>query len=90
MSRGPGRVQRRIKKLMQLEPSGAWTVEDLCDRVFEGTHQIEKKHRVSVIRALRAVVAGDPSWHVLQPDRFGGTLILVNRSGPSTCSTTAS
>ena len=51
MSRGPGRVQRRIKALMQSEPTGAWTVEDLCDRVFDGVNRVEKKHRVSLIRA---------------------------------------
>ncbi len=80
MSRGPGRVQRRIKELMQSEPSGAWTVEDLCDRVFEDAGQVKKKHRVSVIRALRTVVVDDPDWQLWVSGGRGGTLILVNHS----------
>ncbi len=38
---------------MVAEPDGAWTTEERCERVYPETNRVEKKHRVSVLRALR-------------------------------------
>ena len=80
MSRGPGRIERAIRGLMDTEPHGAWTVEDLCERVYAGINCVEKKHRVSVQRALRRVVDGDADWLLFRSDQVGGTLVLVNHA----------
>jgi hypothetical protein len=40
MSKGPGQIN-------------AFTLEDLCERVYPGVNRIEKKHHVSVARAAR-------------------------------------
>ena len=80
MSRGPGRIERAIRGLMDTEPHGAWTVEDLCERVYAGVNRVEKKHRVSVQRALRRIVEGDPDWCLFRSEYVGGTLVLVNRA----------
>jgi hypothetical protein len=54
MSKGPGRVERIIEAVFAAEPDNAFTIEDLCDRVYPG-EPIEKKHRVSVLRAAKQV-----------------------------------
>lgn len=78
MSRGPGKLQRAILTMMDREPGGAWTVEDLCERVYLGVDQIEKKHRVAVLRAVRSIVEAGEDWGLFQSDNTGGTLVLVN------------
>jgi hypothetical protein len=51
MSRGPGRIERAIAAV--LDEADAFTIEDLCQRIYGGT---EKKHRVAVLRATRQVL----------------------------------
>ena len=80
MSRGPGRIERAIRQLMTDEPTGAWTVEDLCERVYTGTNRVEKKHRVSVLRVLRRVVLDDVDWDLWTSETIGGPVVLVNRT----------
>jgi hypothetical protein len=53
MSRGPGRIERAIMAVVAAEPDNAFTVADLCDRVYPGVNRIEKKHRVAVARAMK-------------------------------------
>jgi hypothetical protein len=52
MSRGPGIVQRRVIAAFQSAPTRHFTVEQLAQVVFLGA-QIERKHAVSVRRALK-------------------------------------
>ncbi len=52
MSRGPGIVQRRLIAAFQCEPTQHFTVEQLAEIAFPG-EQIERKHAVSVRRALK-------------------------------------
>ena len=80
MSRGPGKVRRAISDLMKSEPDGAWTIEDLCKRVYAGINSVEKKHRVSVLRAVRKAIDGDPDWTLYEGDNTGCTLTLVNEA----------
>jgi hypothetical protein len=51
MCKGPGRIERAIAAALDAEPDGAFTTDDLCDRVYRGVNRIEKKHRVAVLRA---------------------------------------
>ena len=80
MSRGPGKIERAIRQLMAAEPTGAWTVEDLCERVYAGINRVEKKHRVSVLRALRRAVRDDADWALWTSEGIGGRVVLVNRT----------
>ncbi len=52
MSRGPGVVQRKLISAFQSEPTRRFTVEQLAEIAFPG-EQIERKHAVSVRRALK-------------------------------------
>jgi len=52
MSKGPGRVQRRIMDAFAQSADGYFSTSELCRIVYE-TEKIEKKHRVAVTRALR-------------------------------------
>jgi hypothetical protein len=78
MSKGPGRVSRAIEAALEAEPDNAFTVEDLCDRVYRGINRVEKKHRVAVLRAAplrqscgpRSATKDAASWSL--PAAHGG------------------
>jgi hypothetical protein len=53
MSKGLGHVQRTILAMIEADPHGAWTVEEICRRVYPDASDVEKKHRVAAIRALQ-------------------------------------
>lgn len=57
MSRGPGRVQRRIMDAFAQSADGYFSTSELCRLVYEN-EKIEKKHRVAVTRALRKLACG--------------------------------
>ena len=80
MSRGPGRIERAVRQLMTDEPGGAWTVEDIAEKVYPVTRTtgVEKKHRVSVVRALKRITENDVDWVLWRSITRGGTLVLVN------------
>ncbi len=55
MSKGPGHVERKIIEIFKRrQREQVISTYDLCREVFATTH-IEKKHRVSVLRALKRV-----------------------------------
>jgi hypothetical protein len=68
MSRGPGHVQQVIREMIEAEPNGAWTTDEICRRVYAGASIIEKKHRVSVLRSLRQIKTEIGTWSF---DRVG-------------------
>ena len=78
MSRGPGRIECGIRQLMADEPDGAWTVEDIAEKLYSTTG-VEKKHRVSVIRALNRITKNDPDWTLWQSACRGSTWVLANQ-----------
>jgi hypothetical protein len=59
MSRGFGTVQRKIAEMLAANPDDAFTVEELCRAVY-GVSPPEKRHRVSVLRAAKALVEKRP------------------------------
>jgi hypothetical protein len=76
MGRGPGRIERAIEATLDAESDNAFTTEDMCERVYPGT-EIEKKHRVSVLRAMEKVATRRGlSW--FRSERVGGTIVLYD------------
>ena len=68
MSRGLGIVQRGLLAAYQLEPTRRFTVKQLAEIAFPG-EQIERKHAVSVRRALKNLPGLD--LHVCRIARSG-------------------
>ena len=58
MSRGPGRIERAIRALLDAHPDEAFTTDDLAAHCYPDADVIEHKHRVAVVRAANKVIAG--------------------------------
>jgi hypothetical protein len=58
MSKGPGKIQNRLIALFQKNRERYFSTEELCRSVFDVWH-VEKKHRVSVLRALKRISKPD-------------------------------
>ena len=56
MSRGAGRIQRKVLQLFREEPNGVFTTTYICQQVY-GIRRVHKKHRVAVLRALKLIAA---------------------------------
>ena len=61
MSLGPGRIERAIAALLDGNPDIAVTTEELAERVY-GITAVERKHTVSVLRALRRLAQRRPEF----------------------------
>jgi hypothetical protein len=77
MSKGPGRVQRAILALIDADPDGAWTVEELCRRAYPSINHIDKRHLVVALRALRKMTLPG-TWDVLRLRRQGQGYCLAD------------
>jgi hypothetical protein len=77
MSKGPGRVERRIAVLIEEERDNAFTLEELCERVYAGVNRIEKKHRISVARAARSLAKRRSEFQCWRSERRGGPLVFL-------------
>ena len=80
MSRGPGRVERAIKAAFEAEPTRVFTTEYLCTHVYAGATRIEKKHRVSLIRAAKRVVQREPNWRMTRTHMPGAPFLFFNEA----------
>ena len=78
MSRGRGKIERAIEAAFAAEPDNAFSTEELCNRVYRGLNQVEKKHRVAVIRAGKRLVGRDPRFACLQTQGLGGQLVFFD------------
>ena len=78
MSRGPGRIERAIEAAFDAEPDNAFNIEDLCERVYHGLNRVEKKHRVAVLRAMRAVVRRRPDLDCMIGEGLGRPVVYYN------------
>jgi hypothetical protein len=78
MSRGPGRVERAIKAAFDAEPTRVFTTEYLCTHVYAGAIKIEKKHRVSLIRAAKRVLQREHSWRMTRTHMPGAPFLFFN------------
>jgi hypothetical protein len=80
MSRGPGRVERAIKAAFEAEPTRVFTTEYLCNHVYAGTPKIEKKHRVSLIRAAKRVLQREHNWRMTRTHMPGAPFLFFNEA----------
>ena len=84
MSKGPGRIERAIGDIFAADPDGAYTTEELCERVY-AVDRAEKKHRVPVLKALTRLTARPPKdktapWvDTYVSDTLGNQLVAFNR-----------
>jgi hypothetical protein len=64
MSKGPGRIERAIGGILDAEPEGAFSAEQLCRRVYEldpyERGAVWKQHRVASIRAGKRLAKRRP------------------------------
>lgn len=78
MSRGPGRIERAIRALLDAHPDEAFTTFDLCDAAYPDGLELEHKHLVAVMRAANKVLAGDPDWRSLPAPYDRRTVVFCN------------
>jgi hypothetical protein len=78
MSRGPGRIERAIKAAFDAEPTRVFTTEHLCSHVYAGVTEIEKKHRVSLIRAAKRVIQREHNWRMTRTHMPGAPFLFFN------------
>jgi hypothetical protein len=77
-----GRIQRTLAKIFDSERDNAFTVEDLCERVWPDLYpgqlgsRIRKSHRNIVIRAARDIARQRPEIQWLYGQRLGRTLVF--------------
>lgn len=79
MSKGPGKIERAIAALFVAEPDDAFNVEDMADRVLPGINRLEKKHRVTLIRAAKRVCERMDGWQWSTSEGHGGALVFWHR-----------
>ena len=77
-----GRIQRTLVKIFDSERDNAFTVEDLCERIWPDLYpgqlgsRIRKSHRTIVIRAARDIARQRPEIQWLYGQRLGRTLVF--------------
>ena len=79
MSKGFGSVQRKIAEVLAANVDEAFRVDELCRVVF-GDVPIEKKHRVSVIRAAKALMKTRPELAWAGSSGPGMGVVLYNQA----------
>ena len=77
MSRGPGKIERALETLFRENPSDHFTTTELVERVFPGANRVEKKHRVSTMRAAYKAAART-FWLTRRQGGVGGELVFYN------------
>jgi len=77
MSKGPGRIERAIRVAFTENGSRSYSVMELAAIAYPGVNRIEKKHRVSVIRAANNA-ANALGWWYWQAEAPGHPLYYCN------------
>src|SRR4051812_9811190 len=74
MSKGPGRVERRLREALTDPSRNRWTTKSLIAHVYDGLiyDKPTEAQRVSVGRALRKVLAGNDEWRFAVPSKGSG------------------
>jgi hypothetical protein len=82
MGRGLGRIERALVAIFDGERDNAFTVEDLCERIWPDLYpelredRIERRHRRTVIRAARNIARQRPEIQWLHGQRLGRALVF--------------
>ena len=64
---------RSIESAVRADPFRAFTVDDLCKQAYPGAERPEKKHRVSVLRAMRSIARQREDWALVWCRQLGGS-----------------
>jgi hypothetical protein len=81
MSRGPGRVERILIAKLERDPLHAFSVDELCRYAFPRSRQRLKKHRVSVIRAVKNVTRHRlTGWRIDRIEARGQPMVVRRRA----------
>ena len=86
VSRGPGRVERAIEALFDAERDNAFTLEELCERIY-GVHRVKDpelsdpkrlrpSHRNAMTAAAHRVAARRPEIQIERSGGLGGALVF--------------
>jgi hypothetical protein len=80
MSRGSGRVEQGIIAAFAAEPDNAFTVAELCRRIYPDTKSkyIVKKHRGAIIRAAQSLSKRWPDLGWFYSETLGGQKVFFN------------
>jgi hypothetical protein len=79
MSKGFGTVQRKIAEIMAANVDDAFRTDELCRKVYGYKHWVEKKERVSVIRAAKALMKKRPDIEWVGSSGPRGGLVFFNQ-----------
>jgi len=71
-----GRIQRGLIEIFDRERDNAFTVDDLCERVWPHLTWFKTSQRNTVIRAVRDIASQRPEIHWLHTQRRGGALVI--------------
>ena len=84
MSRGPGHVEAQLFEILSKKRRGIFSTAKLCRKVF-GIIQVKKKHRVSVLRALKRMSKRSTLdvWRVVDKGSRDDFWFSYNRGGSS-------
>jgi hypothetical protein len=80
-----GRIERALAAIFDGERDNAFTIEDLCERIWPDLYpdrqggRIARKHRTTVIRAARNVARDRPEIRWLRGQRLGGALVFFRQ-----------
>lgn len=78
MSRGPGRIERKLAAAFEAEPDRAFTTAELCRVAYPGEPTTTKARRVSVLRALRHLIDRIDTLRAIPFEKRGSELIWFN------------
>ena len=78
MSRGSGRIEQAIIAAFTAAPDNAFTVAELCDRIYPEAGYVDKKHRVAIIRAAKSLSRRWPDLGWRKSETLGGQTIYFN------------
>jgi hypothetical protein len=83
MSRGPGRIEAKLLQLFSNQPRAILSTAEICRRIY-ATTQVNKKHRVAVLRALKRLGRRSmPTlWRMVQKYERSDDLWFDHRSFP--------
>jgi hypothetical protein len=85
MSRGPGRIERAIRALLDAHPDLAFVTDELAEHCYPDAEAIARKHQVSVLRAAWNVLKDDPDWTAHRISCQGGNWVFFNRDSAISC-----
>jgi hypothetical protein len=81
-----GKLQRAIREHFAAHADEAFTTDELCAVCYPGAEQIERKHRVAVLRAIDKALAAESDWRGRRATLArGNVLVFYNAASvPST------